>query len=323
MRKQHPRKKRRAPPKTVLRLPDLDQAKSAVLNSLTSIDAQRGYRHAIDEFVEWYCSEPRLSFSRTVVLRYRIHLESRKLAPGTINLRLGAVRRLANEASDSGLLSADLAAGIRRVKGVKKIGVRLGNWLLAEQAIALLDAPDLETMKGKRDMALLAILIACGLRRHEAVELNVSDLQQREDHWAIVDLIGKASHIRTIPVPDWVKDIVDDWLRAAGISSGRIFRRVTRTGTVWGSGLSEKVVWHVVRQHARKSGIEKLAPHDLRRTCARLCHQAGGELDQIQFLLGHVSVQTTERYLGCKQRIRNAVNDRIGIQPRRRTASGP
>jgi integrase len=168
--------------------------KSPVLNSLTSTDAQRRYRHAIDEFVEWYCSEPRLSFNRTVVLRYRIHLESRKLAPGTINLRLGAVQRLAYEASDSGLLSSDWAAGIRRVKGVKKIGVRLGNWLLPDQAMALLAAPDSQTMKGKRDLALLAILVVCGLRRHEAVELNVSDLQQREDHWAMVDLMGKASH---------------------------------------------------------------------------------------------------------------------------------
>src|SRR5438874_13408770 len=123
-------KRTRPKPKAVLRLPDLDQAKSAVVNSLSSVDAQRGYRHAIDEFVEWYCSEPRLSFNRTVVLRYRIHLEARKLAPGTINLRLGTVRRLAYEASDCGLLSADLAAGIRRVKGVKKTGVRLGNWVL-------------------------------------------------------------------------------------------------------------------------------------------------------------------------------------------------
>lgn len=163
-------------PKTVLKLPDLDQAKSSVLNSLSSTDAQRGSRHAIDEFVDWYCSEPRLSFNRTVVLRYRMHLESRNLAPGTINLRLGAVRRLAYEAADCGLLSPDLAAGIRRVKGV-------------------------------------------------------------------------------------------------------------------------------------------IAPHDLRRSCARLCHTAGGEVDQIQFLLGHVSIQTTERYLGCKQRIRAAVNDRIGIEP--------
>jgi hypothetical protein len=92
----------RRAPKTVLRLPDLDHAKSAVLNSLRSLDAQRGYGHAIDEFVDWYCSEPRLSFSKSVVLRYRIHLESRRLAPGTINLRLGAVRRLAYEASDCG-----------------------------------------------------------------------------------------------------------------------------------------------------------------------------------------------------------------------------
>jgi integrase len=112
------------------------------------------------------------------------------------------------------------------VKGVKKIGVRLGNWLLPDQAVALLEAPDLETMKGKRDLALLAILVACGLRRHEAVALNVSDLQQREDHWEIVDLIGKAaSHIRTIPRPDWVKNLVDDWLRSAGISNGKILAR--------------------------------------------------------------------------------------------------
>ena len=118
-------KRTRPRPRAVLRLPDLDLAKSAVLNSLTSADAQRGYRHAIDEFVDWYCSEPRLSFSKTVVVRYRMHLESRHLAPGTTNLRLGAVRRLAYEASDCGLLSADLAAGIRRVKSVKKLGVRL------------------------------------------------------------------------------------------------------------------------------------------------------------------------------------------------------
>jgi hypothetical protein len=112
--------------KTILRLPDLEVAKTAVINSLSCPDAQRGYRHAIDEFVDWYCSEPRLSFSKTVVVRHRMHLESRRLAPGTINLRLGAVRRLAYEAADCGLLSADLAAGIRRVKGVKKLGVKAG-----------------------------------------------------------------------------------------------------------------------------------------------------------------------------------------------------
>src|SRR5438132_2783120 len=103
-------RRRRNSTKSILRLPDLEHAKAAVLNSLNSADAKRGYRHAIDEFVDWYCSEPRLAFNRIVVLRYRSHLESRQLAPGTINLRLGAVRRLAYEAADCGLLSADLAA---------------------------------------------------------------------------------------------------------------------------------------------------------------------------------------------------------------------
>jgi site-specific recombinase XerD len=313
--KRSPRKRRHAP-KTVLRLPDLDQAKSAVLNSLSSQDAQRGYCHAMDEFIEWYCSEPRLSFSRTVVARYRMHLESRKLAPGTVNLRLGAVRRLAYEASDCGLLSPDLAAGIRRVKGVKKLGMRLGNWLTAEQGEMLWQSPDAVRRKGKRDRALLAVLLACGLRRHEAVELNFTHLQQREQHWAIVDLMGKAGHMRTIPMPDWVKAILDVWVKDAGLTSGKVFRRVNRAGRVWGESMTEKVVWHVVREFAAKAAIEKLAPHDLRRTCARLCHIAGGELEQIQFLLGHVSIQTTERYLGCKQRIRSAVNDKLGIEPK-------
>jgi site-specific recombinase XerD len=180
--------------KTVLRLPDLEFAKTAVLNSLTSADAQRGYRHAIDEFVDWYCSEPRLAFNRIVVLRYRMYLEGRQLAPGTINLRLGAIRRLAYEAADCGLLSADLAAGIRRVKGVRKLGVRLGNWLTAEQGHALWQAPDNNSMKGKRDRALLALLLASGLRRHEAVSLRLDHLQQREELSGPVSKVGAAEH---------------------------------------------------------------------------------------------------------------------------------
>jgi len=313
--KHRPTSKRRRTTKSVLRLLDLEHAKSAVLNSLSSPDAQRGYRHAIDEFVDWYCSEPRLAFNRTVVLRYRCHLESRQLAPGTVNLRLGAVRRLAYEAADCGLLSADLAAGIRRVKGVKKLGVRLGNWLTAEQGQALWQAPDRQRLKGKRDRALLALMLACGLRRHEVVALTLDHFQQREEHWAIVDLVGKGGHVRTVPVPDWVRNELNDWLAAAAIDRGRLFRRVSKAGTTWGEGMTEKAVWHIVKEAASVVSVANLAPHDLRRTCARLCHAAGGELEQIQFLLGHVSVQTTERYLGCKQRIRAAVNDHIGIEP--------
>src|SRR3569623_416574 len=145
---------KKTPPRQILRFHDLDQAKSAVINSLPSKESQRGYRHAIDEFIGRYCSEPRLSFNKTVVTRYRMHLESRQLAPGTINGRLAAVRRLAYEAADSGLLSPDLAAGIRRVKGAKKLGVRLGNWLTVDECHGLLRAPDTTRPKGRRDRAI-------------------------------------------------------------------------------------------------------------------------------------------------------------------------
>ena len=312
----HARPKRlKKTPKRVLALPDLELAKSAVLSSLTSRSGQRTYDHAIREFVAWYCSEPRLAFNRTVVLRYRIHLEQRQYSPATINLRLAAVRRVAYEAADAGLLSPELAAGIRRVKGVRRIGVRLGNWLTPEQGRRLLTRPQPATPRTLRDHAMLAMLIGCGLRRGELLVLTLESIQQREEHWVIADLVGKGGHVRTVPIPQWVKAAVDAWTMAAGIGEGRVFRAINKAGRIWGDGMSPKVLWDVVRAAAAHAGIEKLAPHDLRRTCARLCHLAGGELEQIQFLLGHVSVQTTERYLGCKQKLRCAVNDRLGIEP--------
>jgi hypothetical protein len=122
--------KRKRAPKRVLKLPDLEQSKSAVLNSLTSPSSQRSYDHAIREFIAWYCSEPRLAFNKIVVTRYRISLEQQHYASSTINLRLAAVRRLAYEASDCGLLSPDLAAGIRRVKGARRTF-----WFVVEPAL--------------------------------------------------------------------------------------------------------------------------------------------------------------------------------------------
>jgi site-specific recombinase XerD len=256
---------KRPKPRTVLRLPDLEQSKNAVLNSLPAASSQESYGHAIDEFIGWYCSEPRLALSRTVVLRYRFFLEQNNLAPSTINVRLAAVRRLAYEAADTGLLSPELAAGIRRVKGAKRLGVRVGNWLTIDQSRTLLQTSSLETARGKRDRAILALLVGCGLRRAELVGLRTEDLQIREEHWVIVDLIGKGKHIRTVPVPAWAKRAVDEWTEVAGIGTGRIFRRVNRFGKIWGEGITPKAIWHVVKAAALRAGIQNLAPHDLRR----------------------------------------------------------
>ena len=219
---------KRKAPKRVLALPDLEHAKSAVLTSLTSASGKRTYDHAITEFVGWYCSEPRLAFNRTVVLRYRIHLEERRYAPATINLRLAAVRRLAYEAADAGLLSSELATGIRRVRGVRRLGIRLGNWLTAEQGRRLLHSEGPMSLRDTRDHAMLAMLIGCGLPRGELLALTVESVQQREEHWVIADLVGKAGHVRTVPIPAWVKACVDCWTVGARIHHGCVFRAINK-----------------------------------------------------------------------------------------------
>ena len=219
------------------------------------------------------------------------------------------MRRLAHEAADSGLLSPELAAGISRVKGVKQLGFRSGNWLSADESSEVLKCARGKGMRAKRDFAMLALLFGCGFRRSELVGLESDEIQMRQGHWAVVDLIGKGGHIRTVPIPQWVKAALDQWVVAAKVTEGKIFRAVARAGQVWGKGISQNFVWYVVKGCCERVGLEHIAPHDLRRTCAKLCHSSGGELEQIQFLLGHASVQTTERYLGCKQNLGHPVND--------------
>ena len=112
--------------------------------------------------------------------------------------------------------------------------MRLGNWLTPTQGKELLDASDRASVKGTRNYAMLAVLLGCGLRRSELTRLTVGHLQQRDDHWAIIDLFGKGGHVRTVPVPAWVKGAIDSWLAIAGIDTGIIFRCVSRTGHVLG-----------------------------------------------------------------------------------------
>jgi integrase len=275
-------------------IPELEHAKTAVLNALISVHSRRAYKHAMDEFIAWYCSEPRLGFNRSIVMCYRSFLESLSLSAATVNLHLSAIRRLADEAAECSTLSLELAIGIRRVKGVKRLGTRIGNWLSADQAQDLLNSIPQSTLRGKRDAALIGLLLGCGLRRSEAVSLRLDQLQLREDHWVIADLVGKGGRLRTVPVPQWCKNLINGWLRDSGVAEGKVFRRISKHGTHLHAGVTADLVWSTVKRHAKRIGIEHLAPHDLRRTCARLCHGAGGELEQIQFLLGHASVQTTE-----------------------------
>jgi site-specific recombinase XerD len=271
------------------------------------------YNLGLDEFFEWFGREPRPGFTKATVSAWRVVLEARGLGAVSINVRITAVRKLAIEAADNGLLAPELASGITRVKGVASKGVRVGNWLSVQQAQKLLNAPDATTTKGLRDRAILAVLLGCGLRRSEVAALTMGHLQQRDGRWCIVDLVGKHGRVRTVPMPTWVKVAIDAWTSPAGVTDRHIFRPVNRAGQVPGVGLSEKVVWQLLQGYAAAAGVPGIAPHDLRRTCAKLCRAAGGELEQIQLLLGHASVQTTERYLGTKQDLVHAPNDGIRL----------
>jgi site-specific recombinase XerD len=137
-----------------LTIPELEQSKAAVLNTLASIHSRRSYEFAIDRFIAWYCSEPRLTFNRAVVVRYRSHLEGRGLSASTINLHLSAIRRLADESAESGWLTPELAIGIRRVQGVKRLGRKSGNWLSQIQAQELVNAASKTDLRGWRDGAI-------------------------------------------------------------------------------------------------------------------------------------------------------------------------
>lgn len=287
--------------------------KALVLDSVSSPITRRVYNMALDEFIAWFKEAPRPGFSKATVSAWRVSLEARGLGSSSIIIRMSAVRKLAAEAADNGLLDPELAAGISRVKGVKSVGVRAGNWLSLRQAQALVNAPDITTVKGLRDRAILALLFGCGLRRSEVAAITFAHVQQRDGRWCIVDLVGKHGRVRTVPVPNWVKVAIDAWADSADIEVGNVFRAVNRGDRVTGERLSEKVVWQMMRGYAIALGLPGIAPHDARRTCARLCRAAGGELEQIQLLLGHASIQTTERYLGTRQDLVHAPNDAIRL----------
>src|SRR5712672_1742579 len=170
--------------------------KSLVLDSVSSPITRRVYNLGLDEFIAWYTQEYRpAGFTKATVTAWRVSLEARKLGAISINVRITAVRKLAVEAADNGLLAPELAAGIARIKGVRSQGVRVGNWLSLRQAQALLNAPDVRTKKGLRDRAMFATLLGCGLRRSELTNLTMKHIQQRDGRWCVIDLVGKHARV--------------------------------------------------------------------------------------------------------------------------------
>lgn len=302
-------------PLTLKRL-DAGEAKSIemVVDALASEHSRRAYRRALEDFFHWHRGAGRPRIDKATVQRYAATLRDAGMAPSSVNQRLSAIRRLATEAEDNGLLDPQLANGIRAVKGARREGRRTGNWLTREEAQEWLNAPHMRTLRGKRDRALLAVLIGCGLRRAEAANLSFEHVQQREGRWVLVDLIGKRDKIRSVPIPNWAKAAIDEWSRTAGISDGLVFRAVNKGDRVVGGGITPQAIYNIIVKYADELEKKGLAPHDLRRTFAKLAHKGGAAIDQIQLSLGHESIQTTENYLGVEQDLTDAPCDHLGLR---------
>ena len=260
---------------------------------------------ALLDFGAWRKGAP---INRETVRAWRDDLVLRGLSASSINQKMAAVKLLAREAAQSGAIDTERSQGIQQIPGVKQRGDRTGNWLTKDEAQRLVTAPHPQTLPGKRDRAALALLVGCGLRRGEATALTVEHIQERDGHWAIIDLHGKHGRVRTVPMPAWVKGAVDEWLQAARISQGRVLRSIDLSCKL-GESISPQWVHRMVNKYGNRIG-RLLGAHDLRRTCAKLSRSAGGELEQIQMLLGHSSIDTTERYLGTRQDLTNAPNDK-------------
>ena len=294
----------------------IERLKALVLDSVNSPESKRAYGKGISDFITWYAATgPATGFTKATVQSHRAHLVALGLAASTINVRMSAIRRLAAEAADNNALDPHLASGIGRVKGVKREGVRTGNWLTVHLAEKLINTPDTDTLKGKRDRALLAVLIGCGLRREETALLTLEHIQQRDARWVVVDMKGKGGRIRTVPMPSWAKAAIDEWTAAGGgFSTGRVFRPVNKGDRLCGDSMTAQSIFETVKKYAAEIGLKEIAPHDLRRTFAKLAHKGRAALEQIQLSLGHASIQTTERYLGVRQDLTDAPCDRLGLK---------
>lgn len=290
------------------------QAIRMVLDGLPSEHSRRAYERALSNFFMWHRDVGRPQLSKALVQRYAAEMREAGIAPSSINQRLSAIRKLAAEAADNGALDPQVANGIRAVKGARSEGRRTGNWLTREEAQMWLGAPDGRTIRGRRDRALLAVLIGCGLRRSEAAALTFEHVQQREGRWVLVDLIGKRDKIRSVPMPNWAKAAIDEWSKASGVSAGLVFRAVNKGSRVVGEGITPQAIYNIIVGYAEGLRKEGVAPHDLRRTFAKLAHKGGAAIDQIQLSLGHESIRTTEDYLGVEQDLTDAPCDHLGLR---------
>jgi integrase len=212
-----------------LREDRVGQLVKRVLDGVASDETRRAYRHALEMFLAFCDREGNPTLSAELVASYRVSLVGEGKSSSTVGVHLAAIKALTRAAVKAGLMAAETAASINDVKGAPRRGNRIGNWLTREQAQELLSLPDRESLKGKRDYAILALLLGCGLRRTELVsEVKIGAIAQRENRWVLVDITGKGNRVRRLPSPPGSKQRSTRGPSRPALPRGRSFARCAR-----------------------------------------------------------------------------------------------
>jgi integrase/recombinase XerD len=308
-------------------------AEHVVLTGIPNLGTRTAYRFALKRFFDWHIRQndrQALKFDRRAILAHIAAPEVQTLSASTLNASLAALKKLARELYYQKMLDFETWQGIKDLNGQKPNPGRASNWLTVQQLNALMRLPD-ESLHGLRDRALLATVTGCGLRRAELCSLQVRSIEQRAGRWVFV-VKGKGSKIRIVPIPPGVKVVIDEWLALrnrqyevdAGFVEGQfgghtlrgdlwLFIPVYKGDSIHERRLNEQTIYDTIRVYANLLGVPNLAPHDLRRTYAKLSREAGADLDQIQFSMGHDSVSTTQKYIGDNQDLAHGPGDLLKV----------
>lgn len=269
---------------------------------------RRAYTGRLWEFISWLEGRP---ITYVSVMAYKAELLDAGAKPATINQSLSAIKRFCRQMRNARKMDRDEVVAIGEIPGEHYRGQRTHSWLSRDEIVLLLDAPD-DDARGWRDRATLALLVGCALRRSEAAALRWRDIERRGSTVVLANLVGKHRKIRTIPAPGWAVETLTRWREtaeaharpgAAPTEDSLVLRRVGRWGHVWNGGITTQAIYNIIKQHGAAIGLPELAPHDLRRTWAQNAYRSSDRPDrlvQIQLILGHESLTTTERYLGLK-----------------------
>jgi integrase len=280
--------------------PEMKTVVQIVLNSLPSKHTQRNYLRGMRSFLAYWLEKGQPIPDKLFLQTYIFEMREKGVGDASINIRLCAIKYLAREAGDLGVWPESVTLAFSKVKKIPLRGTRNGIWLTLEQTQRLIDAPDVTRKKGLRDRAVLSVMLGCGLRRSEIASLRVDHIQKRSHVWVLANVLGKRNKIRTVIIPAWTKTAIDAYLAAYGITSGFLFKPLRKNADKIDRQMNPRTIERIVKIHGAKCGLPEIAPHDLRRTYAKLAYQYGARLDQIQINLGHQSLTTTQKYLGIE-----------------------